>query len=189
MKMAKQTKYTVVLVEDHIIVRNGLKELIEHMGDYQVTGEYDNGKQLVSNLARLDADIIIMDLTMPVMDGPATMRWLKENSTDLPVLILTLDTSDKTIIELYKLGVRGYLPKTCTADVLKTAIDDIIRTGYYHNELLANAIRKEDAQGKHGQHTDITSKFGAREMEFLLLVCDKNELTQTDHRWIQGVIV
>ena len=165
--------HTIFLVEDHIIVRNGLKELIEHIGNYKVEGEFDNGKQLTEEIANAQPDLIIMDLAMPVMDGKSTMIWMKERNMDCKVLILTLDVSDQAIIDLYKLGVRGYLPKTCTADVLKKAIEDIIYTGYFHNELLFNAIKNP----KKEEHDDVTKLLSVREMDFLRLVADKEEYT------------
>lgn len=164
---------SIFLVEDHVIVRNGIKGLIEQMGDYQVSGEFDNGKQLIAKIDEELPDLVIMDLSMPVMDGLATTRWLKEQGIACPVLILTLDTSDKTIIELYRAGVRGYLPKTCTADVLKRAIDDIIEAGYHHNDLLSHAMVKS-----HGsRETQTPIHFSDREITFLRLVCDKQEYT------------
>lgn len=175
---AAQKKHSVFLVEDHVIVRNGLKELIENMGDYSITAEFDNGKQLVNKITELTPDMIIMDLTMPVMDGLATMKWLKQHKIPFPVLILTLDTSDRTVIELYKAGAKGYLPKTCTAETLKKAIDDILETGYYHSEMLSNALMKrEPPKPRHSAGEGILSDFSERELEFLQLVCDKQEFT------------
>jgi len=173
--MSKQ--YSIILVEDHVIVRNGFKELVEHMGNFKVIGEFDHGRQLIDKIYDLTPDIIIMDLTMPVMDGQATMKWLKEHKVKFPVLILTLDTSDKAIIELYKSGVRGYLPKTCTAEILKRAIEDIINTGYYHNELLSNALMKNGPKSPADEKEDVLNKFTDREHDFLQLVCDKEEYT------------
>ena len=182
-----ETQRSIVLVEDHVIVRNGFKELLEHMGNYKVIGEYDHGKQLIDKIGQISPDIIIMDLTMPVMDGQATMAWLKKNEIDIPVLILTLDTSDSAIIELYRSGVRGYLPKTCTADILKKAIDDILTTGYYHNELLSNALMKKGLRSPREERDAILTQFSDREMEFLQLVCDKEEYTYERMASIMGV--
>lgn len=167
----------IFLVEDHIIVRNGLKGLIESMGGFRVAGEFDNGKDLIARLPKESPDVIIMDLTMPVMDGESTMRWMKQNAPQQRVLILTLDTSDQTIINLYKLGVRGYLPKTCDAVTLKGAITAIVETGYYHNELLSNALKNEDARPQLDDRKAILNQLSDREMEFLTLVCNAEELT------------
>ena len=161
-----------------MIVRNGFRELIEHMGDYTVTNEFDHGRQLIDKIYDIHPDIIIMDLTMPVMDGQATMKWLKKNEIGYSVLILTLDTSDSAIIDLYKSGVRGYLPKTCTAETLKSAIDSIIKSGYYHNELLSNALMKHGSVTTvQEERVEVLSKFTDRELDFLQLVCDKEEYT------------
>lgn len=168
---------SIVLVDDHTVVRNGLKSLIERMGNYTVTHQFDNGKRFIEKIPLADKpDLVIMDLTMPEMDGKETTKWLKENNISYPVLILTLDTSEKTIIDLFKLGVRGYLPKSCTADVLKKAIEDVIDTGYYHNELLTQALTKEDSKPK-AQDTNIQTLLTDREREFLQLVCDEHEYT------------
>ena len=169
--------HSIYLVEDHIIVRNGFKELIENMGNYKVTEEFDNGKQLINKIHVGNPDLIIMDLTMPVMDGKATMRWLKEHNIKFPVLILTLDTSDKTIIDLYKSGVRGYLPKTCTAQTLKSAIDNILTSGYYHNELLSNALLRNEGYPVKDERMEILNMCSDRELHFLRLVCSPDEFT------------
>ena len=93
------------------------------------------------------------------------------------MLVLTLDTTDKTIIELFKLGVRGYLSKSCTAEVLKRAIDDILDTGYYHNELLSNALLANEHGGRKDERQKVLDKITEREKIFLQMVCDEKEYT------------
>jgi len=168
---------SIVLVDDHTVVRNGLKSLIERMGNYTISYQFDNGKKFIDAIPLpQQPDLIIMDLTMPEMDGKETTKWLKEHSINYPVLILTLDTTEKTIIDLFKLGVRGYLPKSCTAEVLKKAIEDVITTGYYHNELLTKALTQEENKPKDKEQGLIT-QITDREREFLQLVCDEHEYT------------
>lgn len=179
--------YSIVLVEDHVIVRNGFKELLQHMGNYKVTGEFDHGGQLIEKIHEITPDVIIMDLTMPVLDGQATMAWMKKNKIDIPVLILTLDTSDNAIIELFRSGVRGYLSKTCTAETLKKAVEDIINTGYYHNELLSKALMKNGPKSVQQERDEILSQFTDKELDFLHLVCDKEEYTYERIGSIMGV--
>ena len=168
---------SIVLVDDHTVVRNGLKSLTERMGNYTISYQFDNGKRFIDAIPLpQQPDLIIMDLTMPEMDGKETTKWLKEHSINYPVLILTLDTTEKTIIDLFKLGVRGYLPKSCTAEVLKKAIEDVITTGYYHNELLTKALTQEENKPKDKEQGLIT-QITDREREFLQLVCDEHEYT------------
>ena len=169
---------SLVLVDDHVIVRSGLKSLIQEMGEYAVTQEYSNGKHFIEALPNLQhPDIIIMDLGMPEMDGEETMRWMQVNYPQLKVLILTWDTNERKIIELFRLGVRGYLLKNCTADNLKKAIDDTYETGYYHTELLQSALMKDHQAQDTDIKAQIEKKITPREQFFLDLVCNKQEYT------------
>lgn len=167
-------KISILLVDDHPIVRNGLKSLIEIVGNFKVTGEYDNGRQFIEAFPlQPEPQLVIMDLNMPVMNGLEAMRWVRRHKPNLKVLILTLDTDERTIIQLYRLGVRGYLPKNCTAEELRDAIEDVVYTGYYHSEMVQNALKSDPAFLREANVPAITD----REHEFLSLICDAEEYT------------
>ena len=167
---------SIALVDDHVIMRNGLKSLIEVLGDFKVTAQYSNGKDFVFNSPKAaDPDIVIMDLNMPEMNGTDTTRWIRQYKPDLKVLILTLDDDEKTIIELFRLGVRGYLPKSCSENELRKAIEDISTSGYYHSEISQNALLKGITRHATNDHQAILSSLNERETAFLLLVCDEKE--------------
>ncbi len=170
-------KAAITLVDDHIVVRSGLRSLIEVLGDYAVVDEYSNGAQLIKALetGKTKPDIIIMDLEMPLMNGEDTMRWLQKNMPEQKVLMLTWDSDERKIIQLFRLGVRGYLIKSCTADVLQKAIDDTYNAGYYHSELLQTAILNQSMAEQ--QDREVSAKITERELQFLKLVCDKEEYT------------
>ncbi len=171
-------KTSIFLVDDHTVVRKGLKELIEHMGDYEVIHEFANGQELVDAYPfAIQPDLIMLDLTMPVMNGEQTAQWINANKLPYPVLILTLDTSDDSIIQLFRVGVRGYLPKSCTADTLKKAIDDILSGGYYHNEFMKIALENDITKAKESERQKVLNRLTEREMLFLQLVCDEQEYT------------
>jgi DNA-binding NarL/FixJ family response regulator len=177
---------SIMLVDDHTIVRNGLRSLIEVMGNYKVIAEYDNGLQFINAISLLpDPDIVIIDLNMPEMNGVETVRWLRKHRPLLKILILTLDSEEKTIIELFRMGVRGYLPKNCTADVLKKAIEDTIQTGYYHSELLQHALTSDAERTEH--LTSIMDRITDRELLFLKLICDEKEYTYDQIKDIMNV--
>ena len=180
----------IILVDDHVVVRNGLKELIEIMGPYKIIAQYDNGKQLIDALPFKKAPaLIIMDLAMPVMSGAETMQRLKEMEVKYPVLVLTLNAADDTIIQMYKLGVRGYLEKDCTAPGLRAAIEDVLHSGYHHNDLLTKALAADDKPGPKDTRAEILKQITPREREFLLLVCDDAEYTYDQMASKMGVSV
>ncbi len=171
-----QQPASIILVDDHAVVRNGLKVLIERMGNYTIVGEYDNGRDLIDNIKQHQTiDLILLDLTMPVMDGRETIIQLQQNNYNYPVLVLTLETDEQYIIDLFRLGIKGYLPKSSKAVILKSAIDDIIHTGYYHNEMMAKALTTKSGAKNHKDK--ILEQVTDREKQFLTLVCAAEEPT------------
>ncbi len=177
---------SIILVDDHIIVRNGLRSLIEIMGNYKVVGQFDNGLHFINALPSLpDPDIAIIDLNMPQMNGVEVVRWMRKYRPNIKVLILTLDSDERTIIELFKMGVRGYLAKNSTAEVLKKALEDTVHTGYYHSELLQHALTT-GAQKKETFNV-LLDELTDRELLFIKLVCDEREYTYDAIKDIMGV--
>ncbi|MCB0700031.1 MAG: response regulator transcription factor [Chitinophagales bacterium] len=170
-------KKSIFLVDDHAVVRTGLKSLIERLGDFEVVAEYSNGKELLDAIPFDNApDLIIMDLAMPVMDGKDTVAELKKRNVGIPVLILTLETNEPLIISLFRQGIRGYLPKSATADVLKKAINEVLASGYYHDEMLAKALTVEQ-KDTISEKEQVLKQITEREKEFLRLVCNDQEPT------------
>jgi DNA-binding NarL/FixJ family response regulator len=187
-----ETRPAIILVDDHVVVRNGLAELIELMGKYHVSGQYSNGQELIHALTALDAqppDLILMDLTMPVMDGERTVMKLRELGLSIPVLILTLNTDEATILRLYRLGIRGYLSKDCTAAGLRTAIEDVLQRGYHQSDTLQKALLAGEAK-KHAEVPEreaVLAKLTPRELQFLRLVCNEEEYTYEQMAGAMGV--
>lgn len=178
MSAASPKTWSVCLLDDHVVIRKGLKQLIEQTGRYKVITEFDNGQDLMEALPfETEPDIIIADVEMPVMNGKEMMRSMKEQNYSYPTLILTLDTGEKTIIELFRLGVNGYLAKTCTPDILYKALDDIMTTGYYHNEFTIMALKADEGQQKLSERDKVLSQLTDREKVFMQLVCHPEEYT------------
>jgi DNA-binding NarL/FixJ family response regulator len=177
MQAAAATK-KIVLVDDHVIVRNGLRELVEKLGPYSVSHQFDEGPALL-NAIPLDpaSDLIILDLSMPAMNGDRVMELLNEKQNKTPVLILTLNEDEATIIRLFRMGVRGYLKKNCTAEILKEALNDVFQKGYYHNEFLTLSLQTNAADAKKSEQEQILEQLSPREREFLKLVCHEKEYT------------
>ena len=162
---------SLVLVDDHAVVRQALQNLIEQLGDYRVTGSYDDGGAFLQALPlHPPPDLVLLDLSMPVADGREVMRVLAARGLDYPVLVLTNEVSQDTILALIRLGARGYLAKACTAAELRAALEAVLRTGYYHSELEYAARQAERAGTAHA-----SQPLTPREIEFLRFVCHKDE--------------
>ncbi len=129
----KNSNYKIFLVDDHVLLRDGLTTLINKFDDCQVIGGAANGKDLIEKINEgVKPDIIILDLNMPEMDGYATAEWLKKHRPEIKILILTMYDSDFALIRLLQTGVRGFLKKDINPNDLKTAITSVAKDGYYY---------------------------------------------------------
>lgn len=187
-------KHNVALVDDHHLMRSGLTSTVNGLGDYAVTLEAGNGKELVDLMEVVSAAhrpvIAIVDLNMPVMDGYATIAWLREHAPSVLPLALTFDATDDALVRAVHAGARGFLLKSARPAVLKTALDSLMLTGYYTTQESQEAqVRGVEWKNREERERDrIIGQITPREMEFLLLVCDEAEFTYeqiAEHMGIQ----
>jgi two-component system, NarL family, invasion response regulator UvrY len=123
----------VALVEDHELMRMGLRQLLEAMGGYQVVLEAANGAELVEALeAGAGPELVLVDLLMPVMDGYDTLAWLREHRPGLRAVVLSVLTDDGTVVRTYRAGACALLTKGMGAADLRHALDTVMRVGVYH---------------------------------------------------------
>ncbi len=109
-------------MEDQRIVREGLTALLEDEPDVEIVGEAADGQQAVALYTQLQPDVVLMDLQMPVMDGPAAIAEIRRASPQAKILVLTTYATDEFIFKAFRAGAKGYLLKDATADELLAAI-------------------------------------------------------------------
>lgn len=175
---------TICIIDDHKIVRQGLKELLEKIGNYKVICEFENGSDFINALPIEAApDLYILDYSMPELTGIDVLKILESKKEELKVLLLTQHFDEHIIDAAYHHGARGFLHKNCTAQELKSAIDNIINFGYTNvMDILKRAKNYED-------HSENGIKLSPRELEFLRLVCSEKEFTYDQMAAIMGVSV
>ena len=167
----------VVLVDDHVLLRNGLANLINSFGNYKVLFEASNGKDFIERLTPANtADIVLLDINMPEMDGYETALWLKKNYPLVKVLALSMYDNENAIIRMFKAGAKGYILKDCDPSELRAALDSVNSKGFYYSEMvtgrLIHTINKLDDDDN---NTKNLIQLNDRELEFLKLAC--SELT------------
>jgi Response regulator containing a CheY-like receiver domain and an HTH DNA-binding domain len=177
----------IALVDDHALLRNGLASLIRSFKGYTVTFQADNGKDFIQQLENHPLpDIILLDITMPEMNGFETATWIKENAPSIKILVLSMMDNDEVVIGMLRAGARGYILKDSKPTAFKQALDNIRDTGYYMNELVTNKmfnyVRNEETRGKElSTIADLTD----RELSFLQYAC--TEMTYKDIAHAMGV--
>ena len=160
----------VALVDDHALLRNGLASVINNSDGYEVVFEADNGKHFIELLKKNKRpDIVLLDITMPEMDGFETAQWIKANQPDIKVLVLSMMDNDTSIIRMLKYGAKGYILKDSKPDVLRTALRDISEKGFYFNELVSGRLVHLANQAGDEKTRDIL--LSEKETEFLKLCC------------------
>jgi len=140
-------QYKLILADDHILLRDALANLINNFEEFAVTATAGNGREViraVENGSR--ADIALMDLNMPEMDGYETARWLAQNQPQMKIIILTMYDSEIALIRLLQAGVHGFLKKDIHPSELKTALLTVAAGDYYYSNhttvKIANLFRK-----------------------------------------------
>jgi two-component system, NarL family, invasion response regulator UvrY len=167
----------VALVDDHVLLRQGLATLVNSFPGYQVVFEADNGKQLIEKINAAELPVaILLDINMPVMDGFETALWLKKNHPGIKILALSMSDEEEIIIKMLQSGAHGYVLKNTTPDELKTALDAVISKGYYLNELVGMNVMH--SMSKAPEHVFDVKAFTAKEMQFIKLSC--TELTYNE---------
>ena len=119
--------YDVLIVDDHLVVREGLKLILETNNKFQVIGEADNGKKALEIIKKVKPDVILMDLNMPVLNGLDTIKKLNEQKVNIPIIILTTYNEDEWMIKGLELGAKGYLLKDTSREDLFRSIETAVR--------------------------------------------------------------
>lgn len=175
--MPSEETIKIVLVDDHKLFRKGMMELINRIPGYAVIWEANHGKDLIEQLALKEKPhIVLLDITMPVMDGYETADWLKQHHPAIQVLALSMYDTEPAIIKMLQSGAKGYILKDADPSELKAALQDVTTKGFSYSELVTNTLYKTLSKGKEEAPADTQPvPFNEREMEFLRLAC--TELT------------
>lgn len=152
-------KYKVLIVDDHWLVREGLKLILETDNRFQVIGEAEDGSIALRMMDELNPDVVLMDLNMPVMSGLETLDRMKLQGVDIPVIILTTYNEDKLMLNGLEKGAKGYLLKDTTRDNLIRTIDSAIRgETLLQPDIVTRIFRARNASSEAKESTQITEK-------------------------------
>ncbi len=166
---------SILIADDHAIVRNGLARILEKTGEMKVVAEYDNGIDALNWLLGNDCDIALIDISMPGMNGIDLLKRLQKEKPKLPVLIISIYAEDQYAVRLIKAGASGYLTKGCASAIVVEAVCQVASGKKYINpavaEMLANEIGDTHEKLPHENLSD-------REYQILLLLASAKTVTE-----------
>lgn len=164
-------KIRIALADDQHLFRKGLRSLLNEEDSFNIVIEAENGRVLIDKLKTIKADVLLLDLEMPVMSGTEALDIIKIRFPELKVLILTMHDDEAFITELIGKGVNGFLIKDNSIDTLVDAIFAVHEKDYYFTPrvtaVMANATNKSTLKPR----TASTIDFTKREIEILCLIC------------------
>jgi len=162
-------KIRIIIVDDHQLFRNGLRILLNSFPDFEVTGEVSNGEEFLKLLRTAKAEIALMDINMPEMDGiDATRKGLKI-CPEINIIALSMYDEEEYYYKMVDAGAKGFLLKDSDISQVREAILTVIKGGsYFSQELLYHVIQKI----KHREHENKSANLSKREKEVLLKICE-----------------
>jgi two-component system response regulator DegU len=172
-------KLRIYIADDHTLFRKAMVNLLSTFKRVSEVKDAENGKELLTLMKYDVPDVAIVDLQMPVMDGSETCQAIIQKYPDVKLIILTMHDSEKYILHMMEMGVHAFLLKNTEPDELERAIYAVVEKDFYHNDLVASALRKNFNDKKHTRNPLLKStELSDREKDIVRLLCQ--ELTNKE---------
>ena len=166
------SKITLILADDHALVRSGLRMLLEAQPDMEILAEAENGREAVEYALAIQPDIVLMDVMMPDMNGIEATRRIKEARPETAVLALTMYEDEQYFYEMLKAGASGYVPKRAAPEVLVTAIHTVFEGEVFLFPSMATRLVKNYVQDEADDKPSVLEDLTPRELEVMALIAD-----------------
>lgn len=174
----------VILADDHQIIIDGISNLLENEKDIEVVGHCNNGEEVVGKLPWLKADVLLLDLDMPKMNGFQCAEQVHKRFPNVKIAILTMHEEKALIERFIELGVKGYFLKTIAKDELVFAIKTIAAGGEYFPASVTKALLKKQSIKPNVTQSPLLAELTKREIEIIRLVSQgfsNNEIGEKLH--------
>jgi DNA-binding NarL/FixJ family response regulator len=167
-------KIRILLADDHPMIRAGFKSMLDKNERFEIVGEAGNGKELIALAGQLNPDIILVDISMPVMSGLDSLEELSSQTSGARIIILTMHEEREYILQALKSGAAGYLIKNIERFELERAIMTVYEGGKYFSPIITNILAEAVSKPEVSETADVTP----REKEVLELVAQGNSTKQ-----------
>jgi len=173
---------SIVIVDDHKIMRDGLRIILENEKDVEIIGEADNGRDAVKLISQKNPDIAIMDIGMPEMNGIEATRQIFKESPDVKVIALSMHYDIQFVSGMLKAGAKGYLLKDCAGSELVLAIKTVERGNTYICQDITNTLINDYSKYQAIDHDVEETILTGRENEILQLLTEGKSTKEIAHK-------
>jgi DNA-binding NarL/FixJ family response regulator len=172
--MKNKKQITVLIADDHMVVREGLRKLLEAEKDIEVIGEAANGRIAVEQALKLNPDVVVMDIAMPQMNGLEATRQLRKVVPDAKVIILSAHSDDAYVEGVMALGANGYLIKQSSSHVLSEAIREVQKGKAFFSPSVSKRLNKRSQKSvdRNGLPNAKSTCLSSRELEVLQRIAE-----------------
>lgn len=171
--MMKDKTIKVVIADDHALIREGIKQILELESDIAVIGQAGDGEEAFNMAMELNPDIILLDINMPKLNGIETLRKFKDIGIKSKVIILTIHEDKEYILKTLKLGANGYMLKDSSADSLIKGIRDVAKGEKYIQPSVADLVSRSSNYDEYfNVSIDKINSLTKREYEVLILIAE-----------------
>lgn len=164
----------ILLVDDHDIVRDGIKMLLEDEVGFNIAAEAENGSEAIKACKNHDIDLVIMDINMPEMNGITATEKIMEEFSDIKILALTMMDEDQHIRQMIEAGASGYILKSSDKIELVEAITTILNGQHYFSDDATHSVMMDLVKGTTQEQTSDPGNLTDREKEVLALIVKEN---------------
>lgn len=173
----------VILADDHNMTRSGLKALLDKENNIVVKAEAENGRQAVKLAIEFKPDVVVMDISMPDLNGIEATRQIHANSPEIKIIALSMHSHRRYISGMLKAGATGYLLKSCAFEELTSAISTVVKGKAYLSPSIASTIVKDYINSSSPtSSTSKLSELSGREKEVLQLIAEGLPTKETADR-------
>ncbi len=170
----QENKISVLISDDHSLMRQGLEQLLEMEDDIIVVGQAENGLKAIERCRELEPDVMLLDINMPIMNGIEALQAIKNSESKTKVIILTIHNGHEYLLETINIGAEGYMLKDADADSLVNAIRTVNNGSSYIHPTLAEHLVKHYSERNHPTNSqkDENGILTKREYEVISLIAD-----------------
>jgi len=165
----------ILIAEDHLMVRSGIRALLEKSGDLHILGEASNGQEAVEMVEKLKPDVLIMDIMMPRLNGIQAAENIRKLKLPTQILLLSMYSDEGLVYQALQSGVRGYVLKSSVSDELLWAVQAVAKGKTYLSSQISEIVVESAVHPRPaGQDHDPISNLSPREKEILQLIAEEH---------------